>query len=179
MELGARAAMQLRALRVEDEAQAIAAHVELAADGFSFLPFYEVGEPWAQHLSRSGRMSRGEELADGIVPWTDVYGVVQGAVVARVSVRHRLTEALAQTGGHIGYGVRRDYRRRGYATVLLRAGLVIAHELGIERALVACDDDNVGSATVAERCGGVLENVVQVAGAPAKRRYWVPTHPSL
>lgn len=111
----------------------MAAHVELAADGFSFLPFFEVGEPWVQYVCRSRHMSRGEGLADGIVPWTDLYGVVQGAVVARVSVRHRLTEALALTGGHIGYGVRRAYRRRGYATALLHAGLVIARDLGIDR----------------------------------------------
>lgn len=179
MELGGGTEMVLRPLALEDDEHAVAAHVELVADGFSFLPFFEAGEPWAQYLSRSRHMSRGEGLADGIVPWTDLYGVVQGAVVARVSVRHRLTEALAQTGGHIGYGVRREYRRRGYATALLRAGLVIAHDLGIDRALVTCDDDNLGSATVAERCGGVLENVVQVAGATAKRRYWVPTHPGL
>ena len=179
MEHGASTELELRALGLEDEAHAMAAHVELAAHGFSFLPFFEAGEPWAEYVSRSRHMSGGEGLADGIVPWTDLYGFVEGTVAARVSVRHRLTEELAQTGGHIGYGVRRQYRRRGYATALLRAGLVIAHDLGIDRALVMCDDDNVGSAAVAERCGGVLENVVHVAGATAKRRYWVPTHPGL
>lgn len=177
MELAQDRRLELRALRLQDEADAVAAHLELAAEGFAFLPFFEVGEPWAQYLSRSRRMRSGEGLAPGIVPWTDLFGTVQGVVVARVSVRHRLTDALAQTGGHIGYGVRRGYRRRGYATVLLRAGLAIAHDLGIDRALVTCDDDNVGSATVAERCGGILEDVVPVAGAPAKRRYWLPTHP--
>lgn len=88
-------------------------------------------------------MSRGEGLADGIVPWTDLYGAVQGVVVARASVQHRLTEALAQTGGHIGYAVRPEYRRRGYATALLRAGLVIAPNLGIDRGLVTCDQSSV------------------------------------
>jgi predicted acetyltransferase len=40
---------------------------------------------------------------------------------------------------------------------------------------VTCDDDNVGSATVIERCGGVLEDVRSVAGGAPKRRYLVPT----
>jgi len=97
-------------------------------------------------------------------------------VVGRVSVRHRLTDSLARVGGHIGYGVRPAYRRRRYATALLRAGLALAREHGIDPALVTCDDDNLGSATVIERCGGVLENVMDVADGSPKRRYWVPTH---
>ncbi len=167
--------MELRALRVEDEMQARAAHAELAEEGFAFLPFYEPSEPWSAYLARIGRLSRGDGLASEFVPWTDLYGVVDGVVVGRVSVRHRLTEGLLQVGGHIGYGVRRAYRRRGYATELLRAGLSVAHELGIDRALVTCDDDNVGSATVIERCGGVLEDTRPMSGGSPKRRYWVPT----
>jgi len=34
--------------------------------------------------------------------------------------------------------------------------------------LVTCDDDNVGSRTVIERAGGVLEDV-----RDGKRRYWI------
>jgi predicted acetyltransferase len=167
--------MELRALRLEDEAEARAAHAELAAEGFSFLPFFEPNEPWSEYLRRVERLSRGDGLGPEFVPWTDLFGVVDGVVVGRVSVRHRLTEGLSLVGGHIGYGVRKEYRRRGYATTLLRAGLSIARRLGIERALVTCDEGNVGSATVIERCGGVLEDVVSVAGGAAKRRYWVQT----
>lgn len=167
--------MELRGLRVEDEDEARAAHAELAAEGFSFLPFHEPSEPWDEYLERIARLSRGDGLTPQLVPWTDLYGVVDGVIVGRVSVRHRLTEGLLQVGGHIGYGVRKAYRRRGYATELLRAGLGIAHGLGIDRALVTCDDGNVGSATVIERCGGVLEDIRPVAGGSPKRRYWVPT----
>jgi predicted acetyltransferase len=38
--------------------------------------------------------------------------------------------------------------------------------------LVTCDDDNVASARVIEHCGGALEDVVEVRGSVAKRRYW-------
>ncbi|GAA4845526.1 hypothetical protein GCM10023221_24830 [Luteimicrobium xylanilyticum] len=96
-------------------------------------------------------------------------------MVGRVSVRHELTRSLARVGGHIGYSVRPAYRRRGYATALLRAGLGRACGLGIERALVTCASDNVGSLAVIERCGGVLEGVVDVPGHSPTRRYWVPT----
>lgn len=167
--------MELRALQVEDEAEARAAHAELAAEGFDFLPFHEPSEPWAAYLERIERLSHGDGLASELVPWTDLYGVIDGVVVGRVSVRHRLTEGLLHVGGHIGYGVRRAYRRRGYATELLRAGLRIAHGLGVDPALVTCDDDNVGSAACIERCGGVLEDVRPTTDGSPKRRYWVPT----
>ena len=53
---------------------------------------------------------------------------------------------------------------------------VAGHEGDVESTavLVTCDVDNVGSATVIERCGGVFESVVHDTrdGVP-KRRYWI------
>jgi len=167
--------VELRELRAEDEVSARAGHAELAADGFEFLPFFAAAEPWSAYLGRVARLRAGEGLPPGYVPWSDLYAVVDGVVVGHVSVRHRLTESLARLGGHIGYSVRPAYRRRGYATELLRAGALVARDLGIDRALVTCADDNIGSATVIERCGGVLQDTVPVPGARPRRRYWVPT----
>ncbi|MCV2392897.1 GNAT family N-acetyltransferase [Actinotalea sp. M2MS4P-6] len=166
---------ELVGLAEVDPDQALAAQSELAPDGFAFLPFHAAGEAWPAYVARVLPMSRGVGLPPGYVPWTDLYGVVEGVLVGRVSVRHRLTPALAREGGHIGYGVRPAHRRRGYATAFLRAGLGVAARLGIERALVTCDDTNIGSATVIERCGGVLEDVVASPGGAPKRRYWVAT----
>jgi predicted acetyltransferase len=74
-------------------------------------------------------------------------------------------------GGHIGYDVRPSARRRGYATAMLRDALIVARRLGIESALVTCSVDNVGSRTVIERNGGVLEDE-----RSGKLRFWLPTH---
>ncbi|PVG83430.1 GNAT family N-acetyltransferase [Nocardioides gansuensis] len=90
--------------------------------------------------------------------------------LGRIAVRHVLSDFLREVGGHIGYDVRPSARRRGHATAMLRAVLPYAHELGIDPALVTCDDDNVPSIRVIEACGGVLEDV-----RGRKRRYWVPT----
>ena len=39
--------------------------------------------------------------------------------------------------------------------------------------LVTCDDDNVGSATVIERCGGVLASKGEASDGTRIRRYWI------
>lgn len=57
---------------------------------------------------------------------------------------------------------------------ILEQSLVVARALGITDVLVTCDDDNVGSASVIERCGGVLDSIVDPeSGGTAVRRYWI------
>ena len=95
-------------------------------------------------------------------------------IVGRVSIRYELNEYLAHAGGHIGYGVRPRYRRRGYASAILEQAVERARAEGVGRVLVVCDDDNAGSATVIERGGGRLESVVTPDdGTPPFRRYWI------
>ncbi|MEP7370255.1 MAG: hypothetical protein ABI662_11410 [Dermatophilaceae bacterium] len=53
---------------------------------------------------------------------------------------------------------------------------MVASSIGLERVLVTCDDDNVGSAKLIQDCGGVLENVTAGReGSEPKRPYWVGT----
>ena len=95
-------------------------------------------------------------------------------LVGRVSIRFELNDYLAARGGHIGFGVLPAYRRRGFATEILRQALVLARSEGVSRVLLTCDDDNYGSAAVIERCGGVLESVrTSLPNDHAFRRYWI------
>jgi predicted acetyltransferase len=116
------------------------------------------------------------DLPEGRVPATFLVAVAEGQIVGRVSIRHALNAYLAEVGGHIGYGVRPGFRRKGYATAILRQSIVVASSIGLERVLVTCDEDNVGSAKVIENCGGALESVAAGRdGSMPKRRYWVET----
>jgi predicted acetyltransferase len=109
----------------------------------------------------------------GWVPCTAKWIVEGDEYVGRVSLRHRLTDALLTWGGHIGYGVRPSARGRGAATYALGAVLGLCHQRGIDPALVTCDVDNEASRRTIERNGGVYEDTRQ-----GKLRYWLPTAPT-
>jgi predicted acetyltransferase len=142
----------------------------MAAEGFDFG--LAPDEPWPEYLARLERERHGRELRPGKVPATFLYAEVDGEIVGRTSIRHALNESLTTLGGHIGYGVLPPFRRRGHATEILRQSLLVARAVGVDRVLVTCDDNNVGSIAVIERCGGRLDPVWPIA-APSTRRYWI------
>lgn len=171
--------LHLRPLRAADEAAVRAADAELHRHGFDFL----MGGA-TQSFSRIRRafaaQARGE-VEPGMVPASFYVGVDEaGDVVGRVSVRWELNEALRHVNGHVGYGVRPGWQRRGHATRLLRGALILLADRGVESALVTCDEANVGSAAVIRACGGVLRDRVEhdldgTALPAPKLRFDVPT----
>jgi predicted acetyltransferase len=166
--------LRLRPLRPGDDAAFLAGHGAMAADGFTFGLGYEPGMPWGAYLEILSDWQAGVGLPADRVPSTFLAADVGGEIVGRSSIRHALTDFLEREGGHIGYCVLPAHRRRGHATEILRQTLVIAGAIGIDRVLVTCDDDNVGSIAVIEACGGRLENIVEsAAGQTRIRRYWI------
>lgn len=95
----------------------------------------------------------------------------QPEVIGFIMLRHALgTEFLRTLGGHIGYSIRPSWRRRGHASRALGLTVAKARELGIDRVLVTCDEDNLASARTIESQRGVYENSLE-----GKRRYWIDT----
>ena len=92
--------------------------------------------------------------------------------VGAVNIRHYLNEQLLQSGGHIGDGVRPSERRKGVATEMIRLALTECQKLGIEKVLMVCNKDNIGSAKSIMKNGGVLENEI-VNNGVVEQRYWI------
>jgi predicted acetyltransferase len=161
----------------DEEQELLSAHRATSPDAPSFLHYYEEGMPFRRYLEVLVEQQRGINLPPNHVPSSFLFAYVESRIVGRVSIRHSLNEFLRAVGGHIGYVVVPEFRRRGYATKMLAHALQIARdELGICRALVTCDDDNIGSIRTIEKNGGRLENVVSESDLDKpKRRYWIET----
>jgi predicted acetyltransferase len=172
-----RDALVLRLPREDEEQEFLRAHRATTPEVQNYLHYYVEGMPFARYLQVLAEHARGENLPPNHVPSTFLFAFAASRIVGRVSIRHELNEFLLRVGGHIGYVVVPEFRRQGHATAMLRRSLQIAHEtLGLDRVLVTCDDDNVGSIRTIEKNGGVLENIVSGPDvAKAKRRYWIET----
>ena len=164
----------LRELRVEDEPLVVAAHDQLAAEGFTFLLDRERAGSFDEYLGLLEAQRAGRDPHPGRVRASFLVAEVDGEIIGRVSIRHELNAQLEREGGHIGFGVLPQHRRRGYATQILRRALDILAAEGVNQALVTCDHDNIASAATIERCGGVLVGHVTVPGGEL-RHYLVPT----
>ncbi len=78
-------------------------------------------------------------------------------IIGTIQLRHSLSEELRRYGGHIGFGIRPSERRKGYATEQLALVLEEARRIGIDKVMITCDKDNIGSAGVIQNNGGELE----------------------
>ena len=166
-------ALRLRPYRIDDESSALAIRDAMLADDFHFLLSWREGMAWPEFLTVLESQRWGVNLAPGQVRAVQLVAEVNGELVGRTSIRFELNEFLSTVGGHVGYGVAPAHRRKGYATEILRQSLVVLRADGVQRALVTCDELNVGSARAIEANGGVLESVVSDGGGPGVCRYWI------
>ncbi len=143
------------------------------APGFIFLPRYEEGMNFKDYVDLLKDQRLGKRLPENFVPDTCHFGFLNGKIVGRVALRHKLNDFLLKIGGHIGYGVLPKYRGQGIATKLLVHAVSEAQKLNISPILVTCDEDNIASVKVIEKCGGTLENILPTENGPAKKRYWI------
>lgn len=93
-------------------------------------------------------------------------------LVGIINIRHVLNDYLLNFGGHIGYSVRKDERRKGYAKEMLKMALQECRKLGMKKVLLTCNAENIASAKTIKSCGGILENEVHEDGELIQR-YWI------
>lgn len=118
-----------------------------------------------------------DKLPKEYVPSYDYFLVDDDTFLGVIMIRVSLTDDLLKFGGNIGYGIRPYYWRQGYGTKLLELGLIKAKDLiDSDKVLITCDDDNIGSYSIIEKNGGILENKVMNREMDEEfltRRYWI------
>jgi predicted acetyltransferase len=121
------------------------------------------------------------ESAEGFYAWVSrlrslpaarMWWIVEGdAVLGGIALRTATNDTVLRLG-NVGYGIRPSARGRGIATWALGELLPHARAAGLNRVLLVCLDDNVGSIKTIERHAGVLEKVVDDDHGLV-RRYWI------
>jgi ribosomal-protein-alanine N-acetyltransferase len=124
-----------------------------------------VGDPavtrWLSFDTRT-RADQARRLADDVAraraePRPDYYLAVEAETAEMVGFA-RLGLGGGHRCGEVGYAIRRDHQRRGYATEAtdLLLGLAFT-DLGLHRVTAATGPDNTASRAVLERLGFTLE----------------------
>ena len=101
------------------------------------------------------------------------YDEDRNIMVGAVNIRHYLNDKLLFDGGHIGNGVRPSERRKGYGTLIISLALKECKKLGINKVLITCNKDNIGSKKSIINNGGILENEVIDEDGKKVLRYWI------
>ena len=112
------------------------------------------------YMAKRQDLSRPVVLPGGIhirrVPQIDLWLVKGDTFIGRSSLRPKLNSALKKRGGNLGYAIRSSERCKGYGRLILELTLLRAKELGLEKILITCHDENLGSIRIIESAGGVL-----------------------
>ena len=128
-------------------------------------------EDWLKELKKR---SCEDTVPKGLVPSSTYLAVREkdNYIVGMIDIRHYLNEYLTQVGGHIGYGVRKTERNKGYAKQMLKLALEKCKELKIKKVLITCDEDNIASEKVILSANAKLEDIRNVDGEN-KKRFWI------
>ena len=129
-------------------------------DGCSSLDRYDDIEKWDLN---NRLFEKWESVPPGYSLGYEYVYADEGEVIGMVNIRPEADSHpfLKEYGGHIGYSVRPARRNNGVGTLMLRDTLdLIRERFALDRVLITCLNDNIGSRKVIENNGGVFENEV-------------------
>ncbi len=141
-----------------------------AIDGSGGLGDFDNIDEYLNWIEKFGSK---ETVPQGFVSSTTLLAINEDNIlVGIINIRHELNEGLLKVGGNIGYGIRKSERKKGYATEMLKLALKECKALNLEKVLVTCNYDNIGSEKTILNNNGVLENEITNDDEIIKR-FWI------
>ena len=138
-------------------------------------PLRRMEDP-AEWLAFNQLLEREETVPNGLVPSEQFVFLRErdSAIVGMIQFRQAFNDFLRDFGGHIGYSVHPDERRKGYASRMLRECLGVCKSFGLERVLITCLVENEASRKTILANGGVYEKTVFCERDDVYlERYWI------
>ena len=101
-------------------------------------------------------------------------------IVGTINIRWNLSEKMLKFCGHIGYGIRPTERRKGYNKIQLYLVLLEAQKLNLNKVMLDCSVDNLGSDKTIKALGGILERCeLDEADNTMTNVYWINVDESI
>ncbi len=101
-------------------------------------------------------------------------------IVGTINIRWNLSEKMLEFGGHIGYGIRPTERRKEYNKIQLYLVLLEAQKLNLDKVMLDCSVDNLGSDKTIKALGGILERCeLDEADNTMTNVYWINVDESI
>ena len=154
--------LYLKAVNWEDIEQEYIFTTEQPADENGFTNKYEgVSREEFEKvvLPRLINNSKGIDLPEGHVPGTEFFLWEDDKIVGLFRIRHELNDFLREGAGHIGYGIKKEYRGKGYATKGLSLTIEKAREIIKEDEIyMSVHKDNPASLQVQLKNGAYIHH---------------------
>jgi len=154
--------LYLKAVNWEDIEQEYIFTTEQPADENGFTNKYEgVSREEFEKvvLPRLINNSKGIDLPEGHVPGTEYFLWNDDEIVGLFRIRHELNDFLREGAGHIGYGIKKEYRGKGYATKGLALTIEKAKEIIKEDEIyMSVHKDNPASLQVQLKNGAYIHH---------------------
>lgn len=144
----------------------------------TFLPSNPewIDENWYERTAKWYARKEMESF-DGNARGVHFWAIDKGKFIGEFQLRLELTDDIMLGIGSIGYSVRVTEWGKGYGNEILKQGLEIARNYGLEKVLLNIDDDNHASTRICENNGGNLMDKVMLEskeeGKHLVRRYWI------
>ena len=136
-------------------------------------PLSRMEDP-AEWIAFCKTLDEGTNVPERWVPATQFVCLREEKIVGMIQVRRELNDYLRNYAGHIGYSVRPDERRRGYASWMLAQGLDYCRSMGLRKVLITCLDTNEASRRTILHAGGVYESTEHEPNENENlERYWI------